>query len=151
VTLPPGERSVAQGERDRRRQRLVTLGATALGAAVIAAGCILEIGEDGLRLGATELPPTCPWRTVLGGGCPGCGLARSVVAFCHFGWQDSWRFHPGGPLVVLAAAIQVANGSAYLLRLRCSPILGRFLRGSLALALVAALVRWAAGFLYYQG
>ena len=52
-------------------------------------------------------PVMCPFRLVTGLPCPGCGLTRSCVDLLHGNLVDSIRWHPLGPITVVAAVLLV--------------------------------------------
>ena len=57
-------------------------------------------------------PVVCLFRRITGRPCPSCGLTRSWHAFGHGRVGDSIRFHPFGPLTVLAALWIAIDGGA---------------------------------------
>lgn len=57
-------------------------------------------------------PMVCLFRRVTGRPCPSCGLTRSWQALGHGRLGDSIRFHPFGPLTVLAALWLAIDGGA---------------------------------------
>jgi hypothetical protein len=57
-------------------------------------------------------PMMCLFRKVTGRPCPSCGLTRSWQALGHGRFRDSIRFHPFGPLTVLAALWLAIDGGA---------------------------------------
>jgi hypothetical protein len=73
----------------------------------LAAGFALDAGPAAASAGGVELPSVCPLRHTSLGGCPGCGLTRSVIALCHLRLRDSLAFHPGGILVVAAILLEI--------------------------------------------
>ena len=88
-----------------------------LSALVVAGGFLLEVRDDRVLVGGAALPSACLLRATDLGSCPGCGLTRSVVLFCHSRWRESLALNPGGCLVLLAALLEIPY--------RLSRILGR--------------------------
>lgn len=43
----------------------------------------------------------CPWRSMTGYSCPGCGMTRSCTAFVHLDLWGSLQYHPLGALFVV--------------------------------------------------
>ena len=74
---------------------------------ILAAACALDAGEHQVFLHGDGLPPLCWWRATPLEGCPGCGLTRSVVAFCHLELRQSFRCHAAGGLVVLLVLLEL--------------------------------------------
>ena len=48
-----------------------------------------------------QIPWQCTFKRLIGIGCPGCGLTRSVFALVHGDIAESLRFHVFGPLALL--------------------------------------------------
>jgi hypothetical protein len=77
----------------------------------VLAACLLALGggilirpdAEGASIAGIRLPSPCWLRATPLGGCPGCGLSRSVAALCRLRLADSLAFHPAG--VIAAAAI----------------------------------------------
>jgi hypothetical protein len=113
-------------------------------ALVLAGGTTLEVEGGKARIGGHDLPYACLLRGTPAGGCPGCGLTRSVVALCHLRWEDSVEFHPGGCVIVGIALVQGVD------RLRCMALRRRphrgaagLTRGAMLAVLILGLARWA--------
>lgn len=64
-------------EKERRRERLVLLGALALGLGLL---YLTGIG--------------CPFRFLLGVPCPGCGITRACQAVLHLDFAGAFYYHP---------------------------------------------------------
>jgi hypothetical protein len=71
-----------------------------------------------------EGPTVCRFKALTGLECPTCGLTRSVVSLAHGDARASVRWHPAGPLFVLAAAVLAALVPILWLRRR-RPLWGR--------------------------
>jgi hypothetical protein len=114
---------------------------------VLGGGLLLDPGSDELLLDGRPVPAVCWLRHTELGECPGCGLTRSVVAFCHLRWRESWRLHPGGWLIAVLAAVQIPYRTACLMRVRLGarrswvPLASRL---ALMAVVVAGVTRWAA-------
>lgn len=46
-----------------------------------------------------HLPSLCPFYTLTGLPCPGCGLTRAFVCLGHGQWRESLHWHPLGWLI----------------------------------------------------
>ena len=69
----------------------------ALLSAVFAASALLPLPGPGGRI--AHLPTVCPFYTLTGLPCPGCGLTRAFVCLGHGHWHEAWHWHPLGWLV----------------------------------------------------
>jgi hypothetical protein len=38
--------------------------------------------------------PVCPWHTLFGWSCPGCGTLRALHQLTHGNFAAAWRFNP---------------------------------------------------------
>jgi hypothetical protein len=47
----------------------------------------------------SSLPPICPWRTLLGLQCPGCGGTRAIAALLHGDVIEAFRHNALAPVV----------------------------------------------------
>lgn len=83
---------------------LVILG---LCAVFLLAGCLLETDGDKVLVAGRPLPSICWLRRTQLGGCPGCGLTRSVVAMCHLEPRQSLLLHPSGAVFVVLAFLEL--------------------------------------------
>ena len=85
---------------------------------ILVAGRLIEVEDDRVLMGGMEAPSVCWVPSALPEGCPGCGLSRSVVAFCRFRWVASFGYHPAGILFGLLLVSQVIYRLACLLGVR---------------------------------
>lgn len=76
---------------------------------IFAASVFLPLpGKDG---SIAHLPSLCPFYTLTGLPCPGCGLTRSFVSLGHGQWETSLHWHPLGWLVaVILISLWLRNG-----------------------------------------
>ncbi|MBN1441612.1 MAG: DUF2752 domain-containing protein [Planctomycetes bacterium] len=118
----------------------------ALGLAVLSAGLLLDTDADRVSLGGRALPGSCVWSSVCDGGCPGCGLTRSVVALCHLRWRQSLSLHPAGGLIVAAILLEISYRLSRLLG-RGDGVRLRWIPSASRAAMVAALALSAASWL----
>jgi hypothetical protein len=56
------------------------------------------------------LPVWCPWRTLLGIECPGCGMTRAISAALHGNLAAAIAFNRGVVFVLTALAIAAIAG-----------------------------------------
>ena len=73
------------------------------------------LGAVGMQAGASVLGLPgwlCPFRFALGCPCPGCGLARSIVALLKGEWRSGLAFHAFGPLALVVIVLIV--GASFL-------------------------------------
>ena len=114
-----------------------------LSSSVLAASFLLPLpGADG-RI--AHLPSVCPFYSLTGLPCPGCGLTRAFVCLAHGRLDESLHWHPlGGLLFVLCAAIWLRAGYA-LIRGVPAPSLEPRIAGRLAWALLALIIFSGAG------
>lgn len=71
-----------------------------LGLAMVGGG-ILYFGIAGLGLN----PMPCPFLSVTGMPCPGCGMSRSCLALLRWDLPEVWRMNPFGPVFALFWAV----------------------------------------------
>lgn len=70
---------------------------------ILLIGALLPLpGADGK---IASLPSLCPFHTLTGVPCPGCGLTRAVVCLCHGRFSESLAFHPLALAVLGVAAV----------------------------------------------
>jgi hypothetical protein len=100
-------RTLAVRSRGRIRLTPGAVAAVALLGAVVVPLHWIEVG-----------PLLCPFRLLTGLPCPGCGMARSVVALAHGDLQGSLFYHPLGFVVVAVGVMLVAADSMHFLRRR---------------------------------
>ena len=129
-------RSVADraGPADRAGRRDLAIAATALPCLAVACAVPPSTIEDG--------PVVCPFRLATGLPCPGCGMARSWVAFGHGDLDAAVAHHPLGPALFVLEAAAVAAVAARALR-RAAPVDIASLAGRRpALAVAGAWCAW---------
>ncbi len=69
-------------------------------------GCTLFLGVAWFcRPYLSMLPDICLFKRMVGMGCPGCGLTRSVAAAAHFQFGEALQFHLFGPFLLLSAFV----------------------------------------------
>ena len=66
------------------------------------AGESVSLARDG-----TWLLPACPFRTVTGIRCPGCGTTRSFIAMGHGRLAEAWRYNRAGPFIYAFILLQI--------------------------------------------
>jgi len=76
------------------------------GGAVLAA-FLLTPGAERVAILGFEIPELCGFKRFTGLPCPGCGLTRSWTYLAHGDPVTALRMNPVGPVLFLAAAIQV--------------------------------------------
>ena len=78
------------------------------GGALLAAAIVPPPGPDNRSL--LRLPNLCPFRTITGKPCPGCGITRSMVCMAHGQVERGFVLHPAGPflLALCVGAVAVA-------------------------------------------
>ena len=111
---------------------------------VFAASALLPLPGDGGRI--AHLPTVCPFYTLTGLPCPGCGLTRAFVCLSHGRWHEAWHWHPLGWLIYGIFALLWFRSGFYWWRgitlLPLSPRLtGRLGWGSAAVLLVFGIAR----------
>ncbi len=100
---------------------------------LLVVGSVLKLDKGGVLLGSAPLPSVCWLRGTPVGGCPGCGLTHSVIAFCHLRPALSLKFHPAGWLVTLLAVLQLPYRTTCMLAAeqeslcRAARAMGRFM------------------------
>lgn len=68
----------------------------------------------------------CPFATLTGRPCPGCGLGRATLALAHGSLSEAVSLHPLSPLVVpLVVGFTAYGAAAYLVRGRWPGLEGR--------------------------
>lgn len=75
--------------------------------AVSAAGHAL-LGADATAL-AGLLPP-CPFHALTGIDCPGCGMARALLALSQLRLGDALAAHPVSPFLLAAMGLWLVRG-----------------------------------------
>jgi Protein of unknown function (DUF2752) len=103
---------------------------------------------------AAALPPggvgllLCPFRTLTGVPCAGCGLTRSVIQAARGEWVAALRLHPLGPALCLALLSVALSGlmprewrAALLARLRRPALLRAACVATIGVLLVNELFR----------
>ena len=78
------------------------LGRAGLAPWILLIGALLPLpGANGQ---IASLPSFCPFHTLTGVPCPGCGLTRAVVCLCHGRFSESLAYHPLALAVLGVAA-----------------------------------------------
>jgi hypothetical protein len=84
----------------------------------IAAALVAATGLHLLLGGVLHVPLfVCPFHTVTGLPCPGCGLSRALLSLASGHWAAALRFHPFAPYFLALAAL-LALAAALPSRLR---------------------------------
>ena len=69
-------------------------------------GCTLFLGVAWFcRPYLAIIPDLCLFKRMVGVGCPGCGLTRSVAATAHWQLGETFQLHLFGPFVLIAAIL----------------------------------------------
>lgn len=106
-----------------------------------AAGILASV----LVLGALDVP-LCPWRSLLGVPCPGCGLSRATLALLLGDVRAALYFHPLVIVIAPLAAVislRVALASAGLRVAAWLRVDEKIPSGVWVALIVAMLVVWA--------
>jgi hypothetical protein len=76
----------------------------------MAAALVAVVGLHLLLGGVLHVPLfVCPFRTVTGFPCPGCGISRAMLSLASGDWATALRFHPFAPyFLVLGAGLALA-------------------------------------------
>lgn len=85
------------------------------GGAIVAA-FLLTPGLERVAIAGFELPELCGFKRWTGMSCPGCGLTRSWTYFAHGELLAAFRMNPVGPVLFLAAVLQVPISGYRLVR-----------------------------------
>jgi Protein of unknown function (DUF2752) len=91
----------------------------ALAAAVLATSlCVLYAVDPTLRM----ITPPCPYLTLTGLACPGCGLTRATHFLLHGDVAQAFAYNPwafvAGPAVLLFTLIPSVSNAEHILRAR---------------------------------
>lgn len=73
----------------------------------IALAFLLAPGSERVALAGFEIPELCGVKRLTGYPCPGCGLTRSWVYLAHGDWRTALSMNVLGPVLFLAAAVQI--------------------------------------------
>lgn len=73
-------------------------------AAAFAAAGVAQVGLTLAHVGGMP----CPFLSLTGLPCPGCGLSRACAALCRGDWATAVRLHAFAPVVLLALALLAA-------------------------------------------
>lgn len=76
------------------------------GGALLAA-FLLTPGAERVAVLGYEIPELCGFRNLTGLSCPGCGLTRSWTYLAHGQLSTALRMNPLGPVLFIAAALQL--------------------------------------------
>ena len=79
----------------------------AIAVVLAAAGVVVLYAVDPERHVVT---PPCPYRTLLGLACPGCGLTRAMHALLHGEWGRAFAYNPWAFVAAPAAVVFVLGG-----------------------------------------
>ncbi len=80
-------------------------------------------GQDG-RI--AHLPSVCPFYSITGLPCPGCGLTRAFVCLGHGQIRQSLHWHPLGAVFYVACmALWAARGWEWMRRKPMAPVSGQ--------------------------
>ena len=65
----------------------------------------VQDNHETVSLLGVPVPETCTFKTVIGYGCPGCGLTRSFISLSHGQLTEAFYFNAVGlPLYLLVIA-----------------------------------------------
>ncbi len=64
---------------------------------IFAASVLLPLPSSNGQI--AHLPSVCPFYTLTGLPCPGCGLTRSFVCVSHGHLREALHWHPLGPVI----------------------------------------------------
>jgi len=106
---------VETGKRTDAGRKLPELAAIAFCTAVVVCSGLLGPGGEwhstGERVSLTRdgtwVLPACPFHTVTGIRCPGCGTTRSFIAMGHGRLAQAWRHNRIGPIIYLLILVQI--------------------------------------------
>lgn len=76
---------------------------------IITGSLILTPADSGtpyVRLGSLPIPNVCTFKNLTGLPCPGCGLARSIIAAAHGDLSMSFTYHRLGFLTLAYVFLQ---------------------------------------------
>lgn len=135
------------------------LTAALCGASLLAALAVLRAAGAATPasafLAGSGLRWPCLFKLWAGLDCPGCGITRGALLALGGDWRAAWALNPGGPLLVIGAALL----GAALLRLSLDPRgrdrpafdgaargLKLYATAYAAVALAFVLFRWALAF-----
>jgi len=131
-----------RGGRKERRIHLIVLAASI---SVLALGALLQTDGERVFVDGKAMPSVCWWRNTPLGGCPGCGLTRSVVSICHFQLQWGFALHPAGPFMVMLVLLEIPYRLALLRKIGTGFLLAAGAASErilLILTLLISLVAW---------
>ena len=86
-------------------------------ASALSLAFLLAPGTERVAIAGWEIPEICFWKNLFGWSCPGCGMTRSWVYLAHGDWSAALRMNVLGPILFLAAVIQVPLSGYRLFRL----------------------------------
>ena len=113
-----------------RRRRLLTSGGTAL-----ALGLSYAVW---VRLTGLAIP--CPFRTVTGWLCPGCGVTRLCLALLRRDWRSAWNANP--VLLLMLPVLAVLGAHLAVRYVREGSTAGPKWESALMWAMAALLAVW---------
>lgn len=99
-------------------RRAWTFDATLLAtcALAVSAAFLLVPGAERVAILGWEIPELCGFKNLTGLPCPGCGLTRSWTYLAHGDVTTAFRMNWLGPVLFVAAALQVPVVSVRMLR-----------------------------------
>jgi hypothetical protein len=86
----------------------------------VAMAFLLTPGADLVALWGWSIPEVCAVKRTTGWSCPGCGLTRSWTYLAHGDVKTAFAMNWLGPVLFLAAAIQIPWTAARMWRSRRS-------------------------------
>ena len=104
-------------------------------------GALLALGlgyAAWVRLTGLAIP--CPFRTVTGRLCPGCGVTRLCLALLRWDWAEAWNANPA--LLLMLPVLAVLGARLAVRYVREDATAGPRWESALMWAMAALLVVW---------